>query len=444
MSSMTLRCETSPSNPSNGAESRPSISLTVAQTFALDRLEQLTQLPGAQSYAGFTVRKRALIVGPSGAGKTRVIKTLCERLGLPLFCCPSGSWIIYGASTTPHTIMAFRDFVRNHNRGVFFLDELDKALPSGAGVRMSVWSQGIFGEIIALLDGDQRLQAMGWDEEDVERLNGHFTIHAAGAWQHLVNTIRQRQDKASLGFAQTNGKTESYIEMIRTDETVPQELLFRFHPEPVFIASPSGEDFRTALTEVHRSLGLADQAVDEPVSRALGSGMGMRWVEGYVTDLVLRQPELQRQQSKPVPAIEKKNEMLGALPPDGRTEKLAEWVVELRVILHRLLSREPIFLKALESYPTLRAYFHGGKADEKSFGYLAGMLTDGLRPLEIRPLYQETVFIMEQLRDVVLEAIDHHSFGLEQCGMLDTLSALAELLDRISQTAHAIHGEESR
>jgi hypothetical protein len=51
---------------------------------------------------------------------------------------------------------------------------------------------------------------------------------------------------------------------------------------------------------------------------------------------------------------------------------------------------------------------------------------------------------MEQLRDVVLEAIDHHSFGLEQCGMLDTLSALAELLDRISQTAHAIHGEESR
>ena len=441
---MTLRCKTSPSVSLNGAETSPGISLTTSQLFALDRLEQLTQLSGAQSYAGFTVRKRALIVGPSGAGKTRVIKTLCDRLRLPLFCCNTGSWIIYGASTTPNTVMACRDFVRRHATGLFFLEELDKSLPSGAGVRMSVWSQGIFGEIVALLDGDQRLAAMGWDDEEIEKLNRHFTIHAAGAWQHLIISARQRQGKALLGFAaQTDQKTESYIDLIRTDETVPQEILFRFHPEPVVISQPSKEDFRAALTEVHRSP--RAWPTRRWMNRCCGR-WGLAWVcarvEGYVTDLVLRRSELQRRQAKPALAEEEKSRKTPNYVKGCHPRKAGGRVVELRVMLRRLVSREPIFLKALESYPTLRDYFHGEKMDEKSFGNLALMLADSLRPLEARTLYQETLFIMEQLRDVVLEAIDHHCLGLEQCDLLDTLADLAELLDRISQTAHAIHGEE--
>ncbi len=177
----------------------PPITLTRAQAQGLERREQLTLVRGSESYAGFKLRNRALIIGASGSGKTQILQTLSQRLDLPLFCCNTGSWIVFGAGTRPHTLKVCRDFIRHNDGAIFFLDELDKSLPSGSGVRSSSWSQAVFGEIIALLDG-QRLEMMGWDVSDVEKLTRNFTVHAAGAWQHLVMDSRRRPQQGPLGF----------------------------------------------------------------------------------------------------------------------------------------------------------------------------------------------------------------------------------------------------
>lgn len=48
---------------------------------------------------------------------------------------------------------------------------------------------------------------------------------------------------------------------------------------------------------------------------------------------------------------------------------------------------------------------------------------------------------MENLYDLIASVIDHNPVELERCGLLKDLAELAELLDRIWQTAQAMHTE---
>ena len=241
-----------------------------------------------------------------------------------------------------------RDFIRHNDGGIFFLDELDKSLPSGSGVRSSSWSQAVFGEIIALLDG-QRLDMMGWDVSDVEKLMRNFTVHGAGAWQHLVADARRRPQQGPLGFGtNANHSAPSYLEKVLADDAVPQEILYRFHPQPIFIPAPTEDDFRTALVAIHQSLGVTTMAVDGLVSQAVESGMGMRWIEGYVTDLVVRQPELRQKGANVAPMATKRSQRKISIElSTDSAEKVARWIIDLRVLLRSWVSRRVLILGSL-------------------------------------------------------------------------------------------------
>jgi hypothetical protein len=66
-----------------------------------------------------------------------------------------------------------REFISGNDRGVIFLDEVNKLMSSHLG--QSAWTADVFTECIAFLDQDSRLDAMGLSGL-VEKLRKHFII----------------------------------------------------------------------------------------------------------------------------------------------------------------------------------------------------------------------------------------------------------------------------
>jgi hypothetical protein len=282
--------EPQPIAPSHSLKAEPTSSdrfLTVSQRQAFDRLMSMAGLRGAQaSYGGFTPRTRALLTGPTGVGKTAVVTQVAEALGtdgkpMPLLAINSGSWIVNGAKADPSTLGVVRSFVRRHERGIIFMDELDKVSAHGDEAWTDPWSIIVTSEVIALLDS-QRLGTSGWSPEDVARLQDNFLIVGAGAWQRA-----HRQ-------AQKDRKTHE--EVLRSEPGIPEEISGRFNRQLIQVTPPTRDDFRGALKRLYSSLKVpaSESLLDVVVDAALSAEVGMRFIEDHLSDLLLRYPELRQ------------------------------------------------------------------------------------------------------------------------------------------------------
>ena len=85
--------DTPPKDVQNGT---PGIELTESQQRAYQMLEFIgdTQFAGMQRVAGVETRPIPLIVGPSGAGKTALVREYARRTDLPIFATSATNWIV--------------------------------------------------------------------------------------------------------------------------------------------------------------------------------------------------------------------------------------------------------------------------------------------------------------------------------------------------------------
>jgi hypothetical protein len=253
--------------------------LTASQGAALRRLADLISLQGLPEKAGVAVRNKPLMVGPSGTGKTALVRRLASLERLPLLVINAASWIVYGATTTPHTLTVIRGFVRGNPRSIIFIDELDK-IAHGEATFSHPWSSAVLAEILATLDADKKLGACGWKDSDIEHLRKSSFVCGAGAWQ--LHAAQARQEK-----------NLTYADRILEEAGIPEEVLFRFNSRLVEIRPPKESDFRAAIRRIRIELFLPDlSTADESclLSDALNSNRGMRWVEQYLADLLIANP----------------------------------------------------------------------------------------------------------------------------------------------------------
>jgi hypothetical protein len=255
--------------------------LTASQGAALRRLADLISLQGLPEKAGVAVRNKPLMVGPSGTGKTALVRRLASLERLPLLVINAASWIVYGATTTPHTLTVVRRFVSSNPRSIIFIDELDK-IAHGEATFSHPWSSAVLAEILATLDADKKLGACGWKDSDIEHLRKSCFVCGAGAWQ--LHAAQARQEK-----------NLSYADRILEEAGIPEEVLFRFNSSLVEIRPPKESDFRAAIRRIRGELSLPNLPATEEtclVGEALQSHRGMRWVEQYLADLLIAHPSL--------------------------------------------------------------------------------------------------------------------------------------------------------
>ena len=260
--------------------------LTSSQQRALEQLAHYAVLHtlGLHKVAGIATRPFPLVIGPSGSGKTYLVQQLARGMGRPFFSLNLHNWIVRGAKNDQQiTLDQLAAFVRDHDEGVILIDEVNKLTSAHAGD--SSWTASVLSEIIALLDMDERLDAMGL-EGLRGKLRANFLFVGAAAFQDEWNSAKA----PSIGFAENETVAFDLVEFeksVRAQKLVPDELLYRFNDRLIVLAPPTREEFVRGIESIRRELGLVALSPDDALvlaTTARASGKMMRWLEAYAAE----------------------------------------------------------------------------------------------------------------------------------------------------------------
>ena len=273
-------------------ETKPSLSIAPGSPLSRSQQKGLAKLQGfyhvkqrAERIAGVAARPIPLIVGPSGSGKTHLIGEFARQKSLPLFDCNFGTWNVTGSHNQNTTLKQIAEFMRQHERGLVFIDEVDKV--NGT----SDWARSVSQEIYALLDG--RMESFDtWTHEEMDKFRKHFFLVGAGTWQSL-----HTENQKTVGFHHEEGEVSGKIDLNR-QTSIESELLYRFNADIVHLDPPGAEEFREKIVQIRKELNirpLAPEQLRKLVDRAVASRKHHRFLEAYVSHLLakeVRQPQL--------------------------------------------------------------------------------------------------------------------------------------------------------
>ena len=253
--------------------------LSRSQKAAWESLEETADLyfSGDLRNARIQPRTARLIAGPSGVGKSHLVRTFAKANHLGFLRLTYGGWLPIGARGADHTCDTVTQFLMAHKRCVIAFDELDKI----HGELRSDWGVTIKNELYALLDRTW-FQGDGDQAGEVSRrLRENTLLVGCGTWQNLWNVNGGAQRAA--GFHQAPSAPMG--EQIRLAGAIPTELLNRFNADLILLEPMRGDDFAA----VCRAEGLETQAKELGVSvdyvAAEESGQGMRWLEALTLQL---------------------------------------------------------------------------------------------------------------------------------------------------------------
>lgn len=236
-----------------------------------------------------------LIVGPTGSGKTHLVRRLSEKLGLPMMELSASNWILLGCSQrgANPTWPELAQFCFGHRRGLIFVDELDKLHGK------SDWQTHLRVEIFSLLD--QRIPANVEPPTCVfegrkalrlatARLRRAFFVVGAGAFQELW----EKREAAPIGFHDTALNVADKVEQGQLSAVVPREIVNRF-VSPILTLQPLKEaDYRRMLDVVSKQLPFAlrhsvRRRGEMQLRHAVSNRLGCRWIEELLLQALIEQ-----------------------------------------------------------------------------------------------------------------------------------------------------------
>jgi len=242
---------------------------------------------------GFKLRLFPLIVGPTGAGKTHLVRTAARRLRARYFKVTRSDWIPQGSATGRPTMYQILDYVTTQPRVLLHLDELDKYRINFSGPE---WSAAIAGNLWSLLDGAFPVLEYLRDtpfppEKNVTEaeinswIKSRLWVVGSGTWQSV---FKENRAGSAIGFAGAHEDAPVTSETIARSELISPELLHRFCSDLIFLEYPNRNEETACLLEstgigaLARELG--ETITPDDVDFALG---GMRVLESIATRLVI-------------------------------------------------------------------------------------------------------------------------------------------------------------
>jgi endopeptidase Clp ATP-binding regulatory subunit ClpX len=215
-------------------------------------------------------KQNIILVGPTGVGKTYLIRSAADLIGVPFVKADATKfsetgYVGYDVEDLVRELLRRADNdVRRAEYGIIYIDEIDKIAAasgqsgrdvSGRGVQTNLLKlmeetevparspQDIAGQIQAMMDFSQRgRKAPGTINTK------HILFIVSGAFDGLEKLVRKRLREATIGFAAATAGVESDEECL--DQAQTRDFLdFGFEPE--FIG-------RLPVRVVCRSLGVED------------------------------------------------------------------------------------------------------------------------------------------------------------------------------------------
>ena len=245
-----------------------------------------------------------LMVGPTGAGKTHLVKSAAEKLRARYFKVTRSDWIPQGSTRGRPTLYQVLDYVTSQPRVLLHLDELDKFRISFGGPE---WSASIAGDLLALMDGDLPVLEYMRDtqippeqkitEEQINLwIRSRLWVVGSGTWQSV---FQENRAGSAIGFVGAREDAPVTADTIARAELISPELLLRFCSDPViFLQFPDRTETArilefTGINALARELGETITPNDVDYTKG-----GMRVLESLATRLAIAR---HRRRVKPSP-----------------------------------------------------------------------------------------------------------------------------------------------
>lgn len=158
-------------------------------------------------------KSNILMIGPTGSGKTYLVKTLARLLDVPLAIADATTLTEAGyigddiESVISKLLAAADNDVERAEKGIIFIDEIDKIAKKKNTTSRDVSGESVQQELLKLLEGSQVEVPVGSNQKNaltpmttVDTNNILFIC--GGAFPDLENIIKERLNQSSsMGFA---------------------------------------------------------------------------------------------------------------------------------------------------------------------------------------------------------------------------------------------------
>lgn len=190
-------------------------------------------------------KSNILMIGPTGSGKTYLVKTLAKLLDVPLAIADATTLTEAGyigddiESVISKLLAAADNDVERAEKGIIFIDEIDKIAKKKNTTSRDVSGEAVQQELLKLLEGSQVEVPVGSNQKNaltpmttVDTNNILFIC--GGAFPDLENIIKERLNQSSsMGFAsELKGKYDEDPKLLSYTAT---EDLRKFGMIPEFL-----------------------------------------------------------------------------------------------------------------------------------------------------------------------------------------------------------------
>ena len=157
-------------------------------------------------------KSNILMIGPTGSGKTYLVKTLAKLLNVPLAIADATSLTEAGyigddiESVISKLLAAADNDVERAEMGIVFIDEIDKIAKKKSTSTRDVSGESVQQELLKLLEGASVEVPVGTNQKNamtpMETVNtDNILFICGGAFPDLENIIKERlTEQASIGF----------------------------------------------------------------------------------------------------------------------------------------------------------------------------------------------------------------------------------------------------